>query len=125
MGQTGILIAFTQQFSVLRHRQTAHLFATHQTGGNCHIGICLHGLHLTSHHVPHYGAFQISVRCQAAGDDIPVRQDAAEAEELARELCALNRERQAVEQDIFSQALELTEAMPRVFAEKAETETSN
>lgn len=64
--------------------------------------------------------FVLAPRINAAGRmgaadvavDLLLSQDSAEAEELARQLCALNRERQAVEQDIFSQALELTEAMP-------------
>ena len=64
--------------------------------------------------------FVLAPRINAAGRmgaadvavDLLLSQDEAEAEELARQLCALNRERQAVEQDIFSQALELTEAMP-------------
>ena len=64
--------------------------------------------------------FVLAPRINAAGRmgaadvavDLLLSQDIAEAEELARQLCALNRERQAVEQDIFSQALELTEAMP-------------
>ncbi len=64
--------------------------------------------------------FVLAPRINAAGRmgaadvavDLLLSQDAAEAEELARRLCALNRERQAVEQDIFSQALTLTEAMP-------------
>ena len=38
--------------------------------------------------------------------------DEAKAEELARELCALNRERQSVEQHIYSQALEMIDALP-------------
>ncbi|MBQ9393523.1 MAG: single-stranded-DNA-specific exonuclease RecJ [Oscillospiraceae bacterium] len=38
--------------------------------------------------------------------------DALRAGELARRLCALNRERQAVEQEIFSQALEMIDALP-------------
>ncbi len=64
--------------------------------------------------------FVLAPRINAAGRmgaadvavDLLLSQNAAEAEELARQLCALNRERQAVEQDIFSQALTLTEAMP-------------
>ena len=64
--------------------------------------------------------FVLAPRINAAGRmgaadvavDLLLSQDGVEAEELARQLCALNRERQAVEQDIFSQALELTEAMP-------------
>ncbi len=38
--------------------------------------------------------------------------DAAEAERLAHELCELNRERQAVEQDIFARAIEQMELLP-------------
>ncbi|MGM9619456.1 MAG: single-stranded-DNA-specific exonuclease RecJ [Oscillospiraceae bacterium] len=64
--------------------------------------------------------FVLAPRINAAGRmgaadvavDLLLSQDAAEAEELARRLCALNRERQSVEQEIFSQALELTEALP-------------
>ena len=64
--------------------------------------------------------FVLAPRINAAGRmgaaDVAVSlllsQDEAEAEELARRLCELNRERQSVEQDIFSQALEQTERMP-------------
>ncbi|MGM9662731.1 MAG: single-stranded-DNA-specific exonuclease RecJ [Oscillospiraceae bacterium] len=64
--------------------------------------------------------FVLAPRINAAGRmgaadvavDLLLSQDEAEAEELARRLCALNRERQSVEQEIFSQALELTERMP-------------
>ena len=38
--------------------------------------------------------------------------DPAEAERMARELCALNRERQNVEQDIYTQAEEMIDRMP-------------
>ena len=38
--------------------------------------------------------------------------DPGRAEELARELCDLNRERQNVEQDIYSQALEMIDELP-------------
>ncbi len=38
--------------------------------------------------------------------------DSAQAELLSRELCDLNRERQAVEQEIFSQAVEQLEQLP-------------
>ncbi len=38
--------------------------------------------------------------------------DEAKAEELARELCELNRERQSVEQTIYSQALEMIDQLP-------------
>ena len=64
--------------------------------------------------------FVLAPRINAAGRmgaanvavSLLLSQDEAEAEELAKELCALNRERQAVEQDIFAEALALTEAMP-------------
>ena len=64
--------------------------------------------------------FVLAPRINAAGRmgaanvavDLLLSQDEAEAEELAKELCALNRERQAVEQDIFAEALILTETMP-------------
>ncbi len=39
--------------------------------------------------------------------------DPAKAEELARELCDLNRERQSVEQEIFAQAVEKIETLPK------------
>lgn len=63
--------------------------------------------------------FVLAPRINAAGRmgaaDVAVNlllsQDEEEAAELAKALCALNRERQAVEQEIFSQALEQTEAM--------------
>ncbi|MBQ1459529.1 MAG: single-stranded-DNA-specific exonuclease RecJ [Oscillospiraceae bacterium] len=38
--------------------------------------------------------------------------DSAKAEALARELCELNRERQNVEQEIYSQALDMIEELP-------------
>lgn len=38
--------------------------------------------------------------------------DSAKAEELARELCELNRERQNVEQSIYSQALDMIDELP-------------
>ncbi len=44
--------------------------------------------------------------------DLLLTDDCARAELLARELCDLNRERQAVEQDIFAQAIEQLEALP-------------
>lgn len=64
--------------------------------------------------------FVLAPRINAAGRmgaadvavDLLLSQNSAEAEALARQLCALNRERQAVEQDIFSQALALTEQLP-------------
>ena len=64
--------------------------------------------------------FVLSPRINAAGRmgaadmaaDLLLCQDSVRAEELARELCQLNRERQNVEQGIFSQALEMIDALP-------------
>ena len=64
--------------------------------------------------------FVLAPRINAAGRmgaadvavDLLLSQDPAEAEALAKELCALNRERQAVEQEIFAEALSLADAMP-------------
>ena len=44
--------------------------------------------------------------------DLLLCQDPAEAARLARELCALNRERQAVEQTIYAQAVEQIDHLP-------------
>lgn len=44
--------------------------------------------------------------------DLFLTSDSAQAELLSRELCDLNRERQAVEQEIFSQAVEQLERLP-------------
>ena len=44
--------------------------------------------------------------------DLLLTDDPARAEALARELCGLNRERQAVEQEIFAQAVEQIEFLP-------------
>ena len=44
--------------------------------------------------------------------DLLLTDDPARAEVLARELCGLNRERQAVEQEIFAQAVEQIEFLP-------------
>lgn len=44
--------------------------------------------------------------------DLLLCTDPHRAEHLARELCALNRERQAVEQEIYSQAVEQIEETP-------------
>ena len=44
--------------------------------------------------------------------DLLLTEDSAQAELLSRELCELNRERQAVEQSIFAQAVEQLEALP-------------
>ena len=65
--------------------------------------------------------FVLAPRINAAGRmgaadmaaDLLLCDDEQQAAALARQLCALNRERQAVEQDIFSQALEMIEALPR------------
>ena len=64
--------------------------------------------------------FVLAPRINAAGRmgaadmaaDLLLCGDPAQAAALARQLCALNRERQAVEQDIFSQALDMIEALP-------------
>ena len=63
--------------------------------------------------------FVLAPRINAAGRmgeaelaaDLLLTDDPARAEELARQLCALNRERQAVEQEIFAQAVEQIESM--------------
>ena len=44
--------------------------------------------------------------------DLLLTDDCARAELLSRELCDLNRERQAVEQEIFAQAVEQLESLP-------------
>ena len=44
--------------------------------------------------------------------DLLLTDDCAQAELLSRQLCDLNRERQAVEQEIFSQAVEQLEQLP-------------
>jgi single-stranded-DNA-specific exonuclease len=44
--------------------------------------------------------------------DLLLCEDPDRARELARELCELNRERQSVEQGIYSQALEMIDALP-------------
>lgn len=44
--------------------------------------------------------------------DLLLTSDSEQAELLSRELCELNRERQAVEQEIFSQAVEQLEQLP-------------
>ena len=64
--------------------------------------------------------FVLAPRINAAGRmgaadmaaDLLLCQDPARAEELAKALCALNRERQSVEQTIYSQAEEMIEKMP-------------
>ena len=64
--------------------------------------------------------FVLAPRINAAGRmgaadmaaDLLLCQDPAQAEELAKALCALNRERQSVEQTIYSQAEEMIEQMP-------------
>lgn len=64
--------------------------------------------------------FVLAPRINAAGRmgaadkaaDLLLCDDPARAEELAKELCALNRERQSVEQTIYSEALALIEEMP-------------
>lgn len=64
--------------------------------------------------------FVLSPRINAAGRmgaadmaaDLLLCTDPARAEEMAKELCALNRERQTVEQEIYSQAEAMIEQMP-------------
>lgn len=64
--------------------------------------------------------FVLAPRINAAGRmgaadkaaDLLLCDDPVLAEKLAKELCALNRERQSVEQSIYSQALALIEEMP-------------
>ena len=64
--------------------------------------------------------FVLAPRINAAGRmgaadmaaDLLLCDDEQQAASLARQLCALNRERQTVEQEIFSQALEMIEEMP-------------
>ncbi len=64
--------------------------------------------------------FVLAPRINAAGRmgaadmaaDLLLCQDPARAEELAKALCALNRERQSVEQTIYSQAEAMIEALP-------------
>ena len=65
--------------------------------------------------------FVLAPRINAAGRmgaadmaaDLLLCQDPAQAEELAKALCALNRERQAVEQTICAQAIEQIEKLPQ------------
>ena len=64
--------------------------------------------------------FVLAPRLNAAGRmgeaelaaNLLLTDDSARAEELARRLCDLNRERQAVEQEIFAQAVEQIEDLP-------------
>ena len=64
--------------------------------------------------------FVLAPRINAAGRmgaadmaaDLLLCEDPDRARELARELCELNRERQSVEQGIYSQALEMIDALP-------------
>ena len=66
--------------------------------------------------------FVLAPRLNAAGRmgeaelaaNLLLTDDSARAEELARRLCDLNRERQAVEQEIFAQAVEQIEDLPAV-----------
>ena len=65
--------------------------------------------------------FVLAPRINAAGRmgeaelaaDLLLTNDRAQAERLARQLCQLNRERQLVEQEIFAQALEQIETLPK------------
>ena len=64
--------------------------------------------------------FVLAPRINAAGRmgeaelaaDLLLTDDPARAEELARQLCQLNRERQLVEQEIFAQAVEQIDTLP-------------
>ena len=64
--------------------------------------------------------FVLAPRINAAGRmgeaelaaDLLLTNDKAQAEQLARKLCQLNRERQLVEQEIFAQAVEQIETIP-------------
>jgi len=64
--------------------------------------------------------FVLAPRINAAGRmgeaelaaDLLLTDDPARAEQMARELCELNRERQVVEQEIFAQAVEQIESLP-------------
>ena len=64
--------------------------------------------------------FVLAPRINAAGRmgeadraaDLMLCKDPIRAQSLARELCELNRQRQAVEQEIYAQAIEMIEAMP-------------
>ena len=64
--------------------------------------------------------FVLAPRINAAGRmgeaelaaDLLLTNDPARAEDMAREMCALNRERQAVEQEIYAQAVEQIEGLP-------------
>ena len=64
--------------------------------------------------------FVLAPRINAAGRmgeaelaaDLLLTPDPARAEDMAREMCALNRERQAVEQEIYAQAVEQIEGLP-------------
>ena len=50
--------------------------------------------------------------CAGLAAELLLTRDEARSEELARELCALNRERQSIEMDIFKACEALAEAMP-------------
>ena len=64
--------------------------------------------------------FVLAPRINAAGRmgeadraaDLMLCKDPIQAQALARELCDLNRQRQAVEQEIYAQAIDMIEAMP-------------
>ena len=64
--------------------------------------------------------FVLAPRINAAGRmgeaelaaNLLLTDDSARAEEMARELCDLNRERQSVEQEIFAQAVDQIESLP-------------
>ncbi|MBR5571126.1 MAG: single-stranded-DNA-specific exonuclease RecJ [Oscillospiraceae bacterium] len=66
--------------------------------------------------------FVLAPRINAAGRmgaadmaaDLLLCQDSLKAQEMAKALCALNRERQSVEQEIYSQAEQMIEELPEV-----------
>ena len=51
--------------------------------------------------------------CADLAAELLLTRDSARGEELAKTLCALNRERQAIEADIFAQCIELADALPQ------------
>ena len=51
--------------------------------------------------------------CAALAGELLLTGDPVRGEELARQLCTLNRERQAIEAEIYAQCLERADALPR------------
>ena len=51
--------------------------------------------------------------CAALAGELLLTRDPVRGEELARQLCTLNRERQAIEAGIYAQCLERADALPR------------